>query len=70
MLNAVESTELSVIERIVRGLHTVAKAMEDASVEECGLRWKRQKIAISTLCERWDFRTLLRKLWQPRSFGV
>jgi len=34
MLNAVGSTELSVIERIVRGLHTVAKAMEDAPVEE------------------------------------
>jgi hypothetical protein len=34
MLNAVESTELSVIERIVRGLHTVAKAIEDAPVQE------------------------------------
>ena len=34
MLNAVESTELSVIEKIVRGLHTVAKAIEDAPVEE------------------------------------
>ena len=34
MLNAVGSTELSVIERIVRGLHTVAKAIEDAPVQE------------------------------------
>jgi len=34
MLNAVGTTELSVIERIVRGLHVVAKAMEEAPIEK------------------------------------
>ena len=71
MLNAVGSTELSVIERIVRGLHTVAKAMEDVAVRRMAdslAKWRDSYFL--TLCERWDFRTLLRKLWQPRSFGV
>ena len=34
MLNDVGSIELSVIERIVRGLHTVANAMEEAPIEK------------------------------------
>ena len=34
MLDDVGSIELSVIKRIVRGLHTVAKAMEDAPPEK------------------------------------